>query len=135
VLSNYEDQLSKDEMNALQVLANQIGAAVHSHRLLENTQRHLVELLALNAIATVGTEAQSEDEFIKKASDVVGKSLFPTNFGVLLLDEKNGLLNHHSSYTEKSAKVSPPIPLGEGITGLVAMSGQAMRICGCCFRA
>jgi signal transduction histidine kinase len=128
VLSNREDQLSKDEMNALQVLANQIGAAVHSHRLLESTQRHLEELLALNAIATAGTEAQSEDEFIKRASDVVGKSLFPTNFGVLLLDEKNGLLNHHSSYTEKRAKISPPIPLGEGITGLVAMSGQAMRI-------
>jgi signal transduction histidine kinase len=128
VLSNREGQLSKDEMHALQVLANQIGTAVHSHRLLENTQRHLEELLALNAIATAGTEAQSEDEFIKKASDVVGKSLFPTNFGVLLLDQKNGLLKHHSSYTEKRVKVSPPIPLGEGITGLVAMSGQAMRI-------
>ncbi len=128
VLSNQENQLSNDEMNALQVLANQIGAAVHSHRLLENTQRHLEELLALNAIATAGTEARSEDEFIKKATEVVGKSLFPTNFGVLLLDEKNGLLQHHSSYTEKRAKVSPPIPLGEGITGIVAMSGQAMRV-------
>lgn len=128
VLSNAQNPLTTDELNALQVLANQIGSAVHSHRLLENTHRHLDELIALNAIATAGTEAQSEDEFLSRATEVVGKSLFPTNFGVLLLDEKNGLLQHHASYTEKRAKVSPPIPLGEGITGLVAMSGQAMRI-------
>lgn len=128
VLSNQANSLTIDEMNALQVLANQIGAAVQSHRLLDNTRRHLDELVALNAIATAGTEAQSEDVFLSKATEVVGKSLFPTNFGVLLLDEKNGLLQHHASYTEKRAKVSPPIPLGEGITGLVAMSGQVMRV-------
>ncbi|MCL5429064.1 MAG: GAF domain-containing protein [Chloroflexi bacterium] len=128
VLSNQENPLTTDEMNALQVLANQIGSAVHSHGLLEDTQRHLEELIALNAIATAGTEALSEDEFITRATEVVGKSLFPTNFGVLLLDEKKGLLQHHASYTEKRAKVSPPIPLGEGITGLVALSGQAARV-------
>ena len=128
VLSNQTSPLTTDEMNALQVLANQIGAAVHSHHLLENTRRHLEELIALNAIATAGTEAQSEDEFLTKATDVVGKSVFPTNFGVLLLDEKNGLLQHHASYTERRAKISPPIPVGEGITGLVALSGQAMRV-------
>ena len=128
VLSNQVDPLTVDEMNALQVLANQIGAAVYSHRLMDNTQRHLEELIALNAIATAGTEAQSEDEFLKRSTEVVGKSLFPTNFGVLLLDEKNRLLQHHASYKEKRAKVSPPIPLGEGVTGLVALSAQAMRV-------
>lgn len=128
VLSSRDEPLGADELNALQVLANQIGAAVHNQRFLDSTQRHLEELIALHGITLAGTESMTEDEFLRRATEVVGKSLFPTNFGVLLLDEKNNVLQHHASYTEQQAKPSPPIPLGEGITGLVALSGQAMRV-------
>ncbi|MGH2582840.1 MAG: GAF domain-containing protein [Anaerolineales bacterium] len=128
VLSNREGPLSSDELNALQVLSNQIGSIIESKRLAEKTSRHLEELMALHAIATAGMVARDEDEFLLKATEVVGSSLFPTNFGVLILDEDRGLLVHHSSYTERRAKISPLIPLGEGITGLVAMTGRPMRI-------
>jgi len=128
VLSNQETPLGQDEMNALLVLTNQVGAAIQNQRLLEATNRHLEELIALHGIATAGMEAEDEDDFLQRATAVVGKSLFPSNFGVLLLDEKLGLLQHHSSYKESKVKTSPPIPLGEGITGLVALTGQTMRV-------
>ncbi|MEX1070988.1 MAG: GAF domain-containing protein [Anaerolineales bacterium] len=128
VLNNQETPLGNDELNALLVLVNQIGTVIDNKRLLDSASRHLDELIALHAIAAAGTEAESEDEFLRRATQVVGKSLFPTNFGVLLLDDKQGLLTHHSSYTESRAKVSPPIPVGEGITGIVALTGEAMRV-------
>jgi signal transduction histidine kinase len=129
VLSNHESPLGQDEMNALLVLSNQIGAAIQNKTLLEAANRHLEELIALHAIATAGMEETNEDEFLSRATEVVGKSMFPTNFGVLLLDEKQGILLHHISYTENRSNIkSPPIPLGEGITGLVAATGEAMRV-------
>ncbi len=128
VLSNQETPLGNDELNALLVLVNQIGTAIDNKRLLDSASRHLEELIALHAIAAAGTEAESEDEFLRRATQVVGKSLFPTNFGVLLLDEKQAVLTHHASYTESKSKISPPIPLGEGITGIVALTGEPMRV-------
>lgn len=128
VLSNQETPLGNDELNALLVLVNQIGTAIDNKRLLDSASRHLEELIALHAIAAAGTEAEGEDEFLRRATQVVGKSLFPTNFGVLLLDEKQAVLTHHASYTESKSKVSPPIPLGEGITGIVALTGKPMRV-------
>lgn len=128
VLSDREVPLGKDELNALQLLANQIGAAVQATRLQDSMARHLEELEALHAIASAGTETTGEDEFLRKATEVVGKSLFPTNFGVLLVDEKQRVLKHHASYSEKRGLTPPTIPLGEGITGLVALSGQPMRV-------
>jgi signal transduction histidine kinase len=128
VLSDKETPLGNDELNALLVLVNQIGTAIDNKRLLDSASRHLDELIALHAIAAAGTEAESEDEFLSRATQVVGKSLFPTNFGVLLLDEKQRVLTHHASYTESKSRVSPPIPLGEGITGIVALTGEPMRV-------
>ncbi|HSS99011.1 MAG TPA: GAF domain-containing protein [Terriglobales bacterium] len=128
VLSSSETPLGQDELNAVSVLANQIGAAVHNMSLLEATNRHLEELIALHAIATAGVETESEDEFLSRATEVVGRSLFPTNFGVLLLDQKQKVLLHHESYKEWRDIKAPPIPLGEGITGLVAATGEPMRV-------
>jgi signal transduction histidine kinase len=129
VLSNQESPLGQDEMNTLLVLTNQIGAAIQNKTLLEAANRHLEELIALHAIATAGMEEADEDKFLSRATKVVGKSLFPTNFGVLLLNEKQGVLLHHASYTENRGNAkSPPIPLGEGITGLVAATGEPMRV-------
>jgi signal transduction histidine kinase len=59
----------------------------------------------------------------------VGKSLFTSNFGVLLLDEERGELVHHRSYKESRHRAAPlAIPVGEGITGLVVATGQPMRV-------
>lgn len=128
VLSSHPLPLGRDEMNALQVLTNQLGTAIHNKTLLMDASRHLEELSALHAIAVAGMETTAEDEFLERATEVVGKSIFPINFGVLLLDPKKGTLNHHISYKDRQTQKLPSIPLGEGITGLVAMTGQAMRI-------
>jgi signal transduction histidine kinase len=127
-LSSSEKALTWDEVNVLQILVNHIGTEINNVYLNNVRERHLEELEALHGIASAGIEATSEDELILRATQVVGESLFPRNFGVLLIDYDSGLLQHHSSYAESDSKKQPAIPLGEGITGLVALSGQSMRL-------
>lgn len=128
VISDEEEPLTWDEVTVLKILANLVGAAIQNARLRDAQQRHLSELQALHSIATAGVEATTEDDLILRATRVVGESLFSSNFGVLLIDYRSGQLIHHQSYAEKEAEPRPPIPLGEGITGLVALSGEPMLI-------
>jgi diguanylate cyclase (GGDEF)-like protein/PAS domain S-box-containing protein len=89
----------------------------------ENLQRHLEELTFLHAIALTGVEATDEDILIKQATQLVGDSLFSQNFGVLLVDQSDGTLFLHSSYNITRETKDLRIPLGEGITGAVALTG------------
>jgi signal transduction histidine kinase len=105
-----------------------MGTAIHNKILLQRANRHLEELEALHAVAMAGMETSNEGEFLRRAAEVVGKSLFPTNFGVLMIDNKRKRLEHIAYFQEQNSSTSPAIPLGEGITGLVALSGQSMRV-------
>ncbi|MBW8012317.1 MAG: diguanylate cyclase [Chloroflexi bacterium] len=88
-------------------------------------QRQLKELTVLHALASAGAEATSEDDLIAQATNTVGTALFPNNFGVLLLDEKSNVLREHISYQRERVEGDLlVIPLGEGVAGTVAETGE-----------
>jgi adenylate cyclase len=109
-------------------LSPQSGPAADVSRLIETTRRQLKEMTVLHAVAIAGAEATSEDTLIERATEVIGETLYPDNFGILLLDESAGLLRVHSSYHGPNDVRGTVVPLGEGVTGRVAKSGRPMRI-------
>ncbi len=95
----------------------------------EALQLRLDELTILHAIATAGAEATDEDKLIERATQIIGKNLYPNNFGVLLVDERVAKLRTHPSYREDENLNGPEwIPLGEGICGQVALIGEPLRV-------
>jgi GAF domain-containing protein len=95
----------------------------------ESLQLRLDELTILHAIATVGAEATDEDVLIDRATQIIGESFYPNNFGVLLVDDYGEKMQTHSSYREHGDLKGPKlVPIGEGISGQVALSGQPMRV-------
>jgi GAF domain-containing protein len=97
----------------------------------EKLQRQFKELTVLHAVGQAITQSSNSDELITLVTDAIGETLFPLNFGVLLVDEKADLLRHHPSYRgdatpEERERFS--IPLGQGITGTVARSGMPRRV-------
>ncbi len=127
VISNKNEELGTDDLNALQILCNQLGTVIHNKRLLQLSRRHLDETRALHAIATAGMASSDEDEFLAEAARVVGKSLFSDNFGILLIDPAGRMLEH-KAYHQVGPHSTPNIPLGRGITGMVATSGRALLV-------
>ncbi len=92
-------------------------------------QRQLEELSVLHAAASACVEATEEGELLNHISELIGVRLFPEEFGILLLDERLGELRLHSAYRGLPDNFSDfTIPLGKGITGKVAQSGQPLRI-------
>ncbi len=95
----------------------------------EILHRQLQELTVLHAVGVACVEASSEDELIERTTEIIGKSLFTDNFGILYTDEKAGTLHFHPSYRGLPAeKRETVIPLGQGITGIVAASGSPKRV-------
>ncbi len=118
-----------NEQRALELLADQAAIAIRNAELFEATQRQVQELSVLRAVAMAGAEATDEDALIARATELIGAAFYPDNFGVLLLDNAQGVLRYHPSYQGLDPALrSRVIPLGEGIMGRVALQGEATRV-------
>jgi diguanylate cyclase (GGDEF)-like protein len=110
--------------------AQQTALAESKTILLEDAQKRIKQLTVLHEIATASTQVESIDRLIYFTTEVIGNNLFPDNCGILLLDEEKGVLRPHPSYRSISEGplALPEIPLGHGISGQVAQTGQAIRV-------
>lgn len=128
--------LSREETDLVQTIANLVAIKVEHIRLLdaerrarEETRRQLEELKVLHGLATAGAEAKSEDALLARATELMKESLFPDNFGVLLYDEdEKALYRHHTYQSGHHEQRAIHIPLGVGVCGYVAQSGQPLRL-------
>ena len=92
-------------------------------------RRQLEELTVLNAVVTACAEVTGENELIERITQIIGHTLFTDNFGILLVDEAAGVLRFHPSYRGLPEEFKQqPIPLGQGITGQIAVTGVPRRI-------
>jgi diguanylate cyclase (GGDEF)-like protein len=123
-------QFDHDEITYAEIAAQQMALVLPKIRLLEDTQRQVKKLTVLHEVALVSTQIESIDKLIERVTEIIGKNLFPDNFGMLLMDEERGVLHPHSSYRFVAAKGLFPtdILLGQGVTGQVAKTGQPIRI-------
>lgn len=132
LLLGYRKARSFDETDLVhaRVAAEQVALVLSKSLLLEDERKQVKQLTALHNIALLSIDVDNEDELIHRVTDIIGRNLFPDNFGILMLDEQSGILHAHPSYrffSEEERHVMD-IPLDQGISGLVARTGKAQRI-------
>lgn len=131
LLLGYNQTRSFTQNDLLQaaLTAEQISLVLSKSLLLEEERKQVRQLTALHDIALISIEVDNENELIRRVTDVIGQNLFPDNFGILLLDQKTGMLRVHPSYrySSKPWKVTE-VPLDRGVSGQVAMTGKPQRI-------
>jgi diguanylate cyclase (GGDEF)-like protein len=127
---NSVHHFDEDEITYAEIAAQQMALVLTKIQLLEDAQKQVKQLTVLHEVALVSTQVETIDLLIDRVTEIIGKNLFPDNFGILLMDEKRGVLHPHTSYRFGSAKDRFPakIPLGQGISGQVAQMGQPIRI-------
>lgn len=119
-----------DEISRAETAANQIALVLSKIQLLEEERKQVKQLTALHDVALTSIHVDNEDQLIERVTKIIGNNLFPDNFGILLVDEGEGILRAHSSYHFSSLEQENPadIRLGEGITGQVAKTGKPQRV-------
>ncbi|HJR80801.1 MAG TPA: diguanylate cyclase [Anaerolineales bacterium] len=127
---NNARHFARAELTSAEVAAQQIALVLVKGQVLEEVQKQLKQLTVLHEVALVSTRVETVDQLIERVTEIIGKNLFPDNFGVLLMDEEKGVLRPHPSYRFGSAKDLFPaeIPLGQGVSGQVVQMGQPVRI-------
>ncbi len=93
----------------------------------EILERQLRALTVLHAASLAGTQSNTEDEIIKRVTEITA-SIYTEVCGVLLLNDKGSILTPHASC------IGPNIdswqngyPITEGITGRAVMTGRSVR--------
>ena len=84
----------------------------------ETLRRQLQEVTALHGIASAGTESNSIDELIKRTTNILQKTLYTDNFGILIYSKHtNTLLPHPSYFGLEGLYINREIDIKNGITG------------------
>ena len=114
----------QEDTRLLGVFATQASFVIQNNQLFDSERRRNEELSVLNSISNVATGASNEDELIDFVTHMIGEKLYPDNFGIMMLDETEKMLNLHSSYRLGLEEVPISIPVGQGITGNVVLNGK-----------
>lgn len=92
-------------------------------------RQRLLDLTVLSRVGEICTGSRTEDELLRGVTRAISETLYPNNCGFLLLDPDRGVLVTHPSFILSDPTVSrADKPLGAGVTGQVALSGQVRRI-------
>jgi GAF domain-containing protein len=110
-----------------EALGDQLATAIQRLQLFETSERQLRELALLNSVSVVATESTSIDGLTERVMDIINPMFDTEGLGVNLLDEETKLLRLYPT-TRWPAHKDFTIPLGRGIVGRVAATGQACRL-------
>ncbi|HEX6269576.1 MAG TPA: GAF domain-containing protein, partial [Anaerolineales bacterium] len=127
---NVVRHFEQSEITYAEVTAQQMALVLMKIQLLDGAKKQIKQLQVLHEVALVSTQVETIDKLIEGITEIIGRNLFPDNFGILLMDQEKSVLHPHPSYRFGSAKDRFPteIPLGHGISGQVAQTGQSIRI-------
>ncbi len=123
------DAFTERDLRFFQTLASQIGTVIENARLFDDMQRRVRELTVLNQVAAEGARAQDMDTLLTRVVSVVAESVYPEDFGFLLLDSERQVLRVHPSYHGIPAAMRwITVPVGQGISGWVAEHGEPVCV-------
>ncbi len=112
----------------LTLFADQVALAWHNAELHKAAQRQLEELSTLQLLAQAAVYAVDEDDLFARATQIIGDTLYPHNFGILLLDETAETLHPHPSYRMRGRQYPHlSFAISQGIVGRVVYTSKPYR--------
>lgn len=112
------------QIAVLSAIADQIGIALTNARLYGEMRRRLDELTMLHEVSLAAASTLSLEEIADRVAGVVKQRLGFEHMGLMLLDERRGILRSvgHCAGAERELKA------GLGLEGWVAERGVALRL-------
>jgi len=119
-----------EDIRAMETLADQVAIALRNAYLYSREKRRFDEISFLHQVMLSGIAATDLDERLYRIVEAMRGTLKYENFGFLFVDQAEQVLRVHPSYYGVSRQFieETRIPLGQGITGCVAQTGQARYV-------
>ena len=127
-VANKPGGFTDNDVRLLEVFAGQVTTVVQNAHLLYAERTRAEQLTVLQSIAVAIAEVDNEDQLIENVALIIGKKFYADSFGILLMDEARGELYLHPTYRIGPHEGLRRVPLGVGVAGAVARSGEPRRI-------
>jgi GAF domain-containing protein len=119
----------EDEMELLSLIGDLAAGALEKAALYDNMRRQIQELTTLAEVSQAVTSPLYLDEMLGVVVEMATQVMQAKVCSLMLLDESGKQLLPVASQTQSVAYTNrPPIPVGRGITGQVAQSGQPATV-------
>ncbi len=119
---------SESDSTLLRLIASRVGAAIDNARLYRRLDRQNRTLRTLAQLSQGFSSLMDLDELLRKISVTIRQLIEYDAFSILLVDYEAGVLRHRVSLRYDQRVEVDNIPLGKGITGAAAESGQPVRV-------
>lgn len=127
--SNELNAFDEYDLGALTTLCEQISIVLEGINLFESTRRQLQELTILHAITHAAVNAKSEDDLLERSTEIIGASIYPDQFGFLMLDKDGQYLTVNRYYRGVNGELhGRRFAVSQGIAGHVAATGKPWRV-------
>lgn len=122
-------QFSTAEIEVLSLIGDLAAGALARAQLYDKQRQQLAELRSLAQISEAVTSPQYLDDILDVVTEMAAQAMQASVCAIFLLDELGQNLVLRSAKRASSPyRDRPPLLLGEGITGQVALTGQAVYI-------
>jgi GAF domain-containing protein len=128
VQSTIPFSFNQNDLNTMQILADQVAIAVNNTELFAETQEHLSQHRLLHHIITSAASGTTLEEALNSTVEGLQVTLGGDRVAILLADtDRKNLVNQAwVGYSEEASGLT--IPFGSGITGWVASHQKPLRI-------
>ena len=128
VQSRTYDAFSQEDINILQVLADQVAVAIQNADLFTHTQQTLTRHRLLHQVTTANVQNMTVEDTIRNAIETLHQAMPDDKITFLSIDENNIISVRASAGYTNLDVTSRRIKLGQGLIGNVASERQASRI-------
>ena len=127
VQSDTPYSFSSDDIEVLQILANQLAVAIENANLFTETQEHLAQHRLIHHVTTVSASSTTIEDALSSAVQGLRVTL-GDYVSILLFDSSKQMLRVAASSGYEQDLGGMQIRIGEGITGWVAANNEALII-------
>ena len=120
---------NEEHKRLLTLFASRIAIGIENARLYTRVARQARQLTLLTEISRELTSILNLDQLLKRVADLVTRIIDFQMFSILLLDPTGQLLQHRFSLRfNESVHLKHEVPIGQGLVGAAAQSGQAILV-------
>lgn len=118
---------SPDDIEVLQIFANQLAVAINNANLFMQTQEHLAQHRLIHHVTTVAASSKTIEDALSSTVQALRVTLGDF-VSILMLDRKSNLLRVVAASGYENSVIGMPVEVGEGITGWVAKNNEAIFV-------
>jgi GAF domain-containing protein len=128
VQSTAFNAFSQEDINVLQILANQTAIAIQNEDLFSHTHETLERHRLLHKVTEANVETMTVEDAVRASMEVLHQAMPGEQITYFVVDQKDVLVTRATAGIANPDQTTRRIPFGRGVVGMVATSANPVMV-------